>query len=115
MLDPDVPPEVEGDTDGGVGVVLLAEAVQAVANQTVSAKPTAASIPPPWIIAIGRILAATTMGRAAADRDPVSAAHTSPRIRNLFPELLPKTWRPGSSRSSTTCSSWPRSRKPLAR
>jgi|SRR5690242_11201032 hypothetical protein len=114
MLDPDVPPEVEGDTDGGAVAALLAEAVEVV-NQTASAKPTAASTPLPWITVIVQIWAVLTMDRVVAAPDQGSVALISPLIRIRFPELLPRTWLPEFLPSLTTCSSWPKSRKPRAR
>ena len=52
MLDPDVPPEAEGNTDGGVGVVHpAAEAAVAVPQWAAIVRIMEASTPPPWTTA----------------------------------------------------------------
>jgi hypothetical protein len=58
MQDPDVPPEAEGETDGGADAVRLIVVHTAADTDPVTiasnSKPAAASIPPPWTIAIGQ-------------------------------------------------------------
>ncbi len=58
MQDPDVPPEAEGETDGGADAVrlIVVHTVADTARAAIasSSKPAEASIPPPWITAIAQ-------------------------------------------------------------
>src|SRR5678815_1872687 len=116
MLDPDVPPEVEGNTDGGAAAALLvadlvAEAQLPIAN----AKTMAASTPPPWTTAIEPISRVATTAPAAGAHGPASAAFTSQLTPILFPVLSTRIPPRASLPSSMTYSSSRRSRKPPVR
>src|SRR5579862_1641428 len=67
MQDPDVPPQVEGDTNGVVDVARQNEAAPA-ARWAATARNIRGSLRLPWITATAPTWAATT-ATAAADRD----------------------------------------------
>src|SRR5246127_412779 len=113
MQDPEIPPEVEGEADGGaVGVRLIIAAVAAdkVAIVTTQA---AASTARPWITATVRYWAVTTDIKVVAACGQVLPRLISRRIPNRF--LPARTQLRASLLSSTICFSWPRSRRQHAR
>src|SRR6266851_8326037 len=101
MQDPDIPPQVEGNTNGAVDGVRPDEA--RVALWAATARSIRASLLLPWITATAQIWAVTTA--TAADRDgPVFPRPTRWPILSRFPphERMPLR---ASSRLSKTCSS----------
>src|ERR1700757_863972 len=113
MQDPEIPPEVEGEADGGaVGVRLIIAAVAAdkVAIVTTQA---AASTARPWITPTVRYWAVKTdIKVVAAFRQAV------PRliVRGMWDRFLrARTQLRAALLSSTICFSWPRSRRQHAR
>src|SRR6266852_1671262 len=102
MQDPDIPPQVEGNTNGAADGVRQDEA--RVARWAATAKSTRASLPPPWITATAPIWA-WIMATAAADRDgPAFPRPTQWPIPSLC-QLHERMQLRASSPSSQTCSS----------
>src|SRR6266849_2853539 len=100
MQDPDIPPQVEGSTNGGADGVRQDEA--RVARWAATARSTRASLPLPWITATAPIWA-WIMATAAEDRDgPAFPRPTRWSILSLC-QLQERTLLRASSPSSKTC------------
>jgi len=112
MQDPEIPPEVEGEEDGGaVGVRKI---IAVAADKAVTGKIQAAvSIARPWITAIVLCWGMETGTNQPVAPGPVLLPAISNPILNRFQRG--KMRRPESLLSSTICSSWPKSRKRRAR
>ena len=104
MLDPDVPPEVEGNTDGGVGVVHpAAEAAVAVPQWAAIVRIMEASTPPPWTTATELTCKGAKTALVPDVRDPGLEAPTSRPIRILSLAPVPRTRPLASSLLWMTC------------
>src|SRR5215469_8757425 len=109
MQDPEIPPEVEGEADGGAVGVRRIIAADKVAIVTTQAESTAR----PWITATVRYWAVTTDIKVVAACGQALPRLISRPIPNRFPPA--RTQLRASLLSSTICSSWPRSRRQHAR
>src|ERR1700740_1883420 len=113
MQDPEIPPEGEGEVDGGaVGVHLIIAAVAAAKAAIVIAQ-AALSIARRWITAIVRYWAMITATKPVAACAPALPRLINRQTPNRFPHG--KTTVRASLHSSMICSSWPRSRRQHAR
>src|SRR5437868_8933559 len=111
MLDRDIPPEEEGNTNGAGDDVRPSEAqVPLAALWAATVNNIRGSTLPRWITATGRTWAVATMAAGAALA--VGLDHPM-HLWNLNRCLARRnTPRPGYSPLSKTCSSWPRFRRP---
>src|SRR5215469_5666490 len=114
MLDPEIPPEVEGETGDGADAVhpITATAV-AEADRIATVITLEACIRLLWTIVIEQCWAMTTARSRAGwgARDLLPATRRSNPNRCRCGRTRPR----GFLRSSTTCFSWPRSRRRPAR
>src|SRR5215470_6403595 len=116
MQDRDTPPAAEGETGGGADVVrpIIAVAVVRAVRDAI-AKTTAASTPLRWITTTGRPREATT-GTATNMAGDYGRVLRPPTARLSLSHCLCERIRTRVSLLlSTTCSSWPRSRKRRAK